>query len=85
PYAFDLVITDMTMPRMTGDVLAGHIKALRQDIPVILCTGFSEKISKSNYAGAMIDEFLMKPVSVKAFNQTIRHLLDVSNTKDKTK
>ncbi len=85
PYAFDLVITDMTMPKMTGDVLAGHIKALRQNIPVILCTGFSEKISKSNYGGAMIDEFLMKPVSVKAFNQTIRHLLDVSNTKDKTK
>ena len=76
PDAFDLVITDMTMPNMTGDILAGHIKALRQDIPIILCTGFSEKISKSNYPGAMIDKFLSKPISAITFNQAIRHLLD---------
>lgn len=85
PGAFDLVITDMTMPNMTGDILARSIKSIRQDIPVILCTGFSEKISKSNYAGAMIDEFLMKPISIKAFNHTIRRLLDAQNSKDKTR
>ncbi len=77
PKAFDLVITDMTMPNMTGDILARSIKSLRQDIPIILCTGFSEKISKNNYASDMIDEFLMKPISIKAFNHAIRRLLDV--------
>jgi signal transduction histidine kinase/CheY-like chemotaxis protein len=85
PEAFDLVITDMTMPNMTGDILARHIKSLRQDIPVILCTGFSEKISKNNYASDMIDEFLMKPISIKAFHHVIRRLLDATNPREKTK
>jgi signal transduction histidine kinase/ActR/RegA family two-component response regulator len=83
PGAFDLVITDMTMPNMTGDILASRIKDLRQDIPVILCTGFSEKISKNNTAGTMIDEFLMKPISIKAFNHSIRRLLDAANSREK--
>ncbi len=84
PDAFDLVITDMTMPNMTGDALAGHIKTLRQHIPIILCTGFSEKVSKSNYPGAMIDKFLMKPISILTFNQAIRGLLDRPNSKKST-
>ena len=82
PAAFDLVITDMTMPGITGDILANEIKAIRPDIPVILCTGFSEKISKSNYPNAGIDDFLMKPFSIQSFNQAIRRLLDVPNFKD---
>ena len=46
PYRFDLVITDMTMPNMTGDMLAGKILRIRPDIPVILCTGYSEQMTE---------------------------------------
>ena len=46
PDEFDLVITDMTMPAMTGDVLAANIISIRPDIPVIVCTGYSERIDK---------------------------------------
>ena len=76
PDQFDLVVTDMTMPGMTGDVLAEKIKAIRQNIPVILCTGFSEKITSANYDKTAVDNFFMKPVSIKALSRTIRRLLD---------
>ncbi|WP_022664964.1 ATP-binding protein [Desulfospira joergensenii] len=76
PADFDLVITDMTMPGMTGDVLAGRIKKIRKEIPVILCTGFSEKISRKDYQGKAIDEFLMKPITVHKFAGAVRNLLE---------
>ncbi|WDP90879.1 MAG: response regulator [Desulfobacter sp.] len=78
PHAFDIVVTDMTMPRMTGDILAARLKELRRDIPVILCTGFSEKISSNKYKESVINAFLMKPISIKDIHQTIRKLLDTS-------
>ena len=74
--AFDLVITDMTMPNMTGEALAAEIKKVKASTPIILCTGFSEKVSKKNYSNKVIDEFLMKPVSMHTLNHAIRKLLD---------
>jgi len=76
PDKFDLVITDMTMPNMTGDELAGECKAIRKDIPFILCTGFSEKISeeRANVLGIM--GFLMKPFVMRDLARTIREVLD---------
>ncbi|MBW1767380.1 MAG: response regulator, partial [Deltaproteobacteria bacterium] len=62
PYKFDLIITDMTMPNMTGDVLAEEIMAIRPDIPIMLCTGFSERITKENAKKIGIREFAMKPL-----------------------
>ncbi len=73
---FDLVITDMTMPNMTGDILAAEIKNLSTSTPIILCTGFSEKISRKNYSTEVIDDFLMKPVTMHTFSRSIRNLLD---------
>ncbi|MCP4119389.1 MAG: response regulator [Desulfobacteraceae bacterium] len=73
---FDLVVTDMTMPNMTGDILAAEIKHLSASTPVILCTGFSEKISQKNYSTDIIDDFLMKPVTMHTFSRSIRNLLD---------
>jgi signal transduction histidine kinase/ActR/RegA family two-component response regulator len=58
----DLVITDLTMPQMTGDCLVKEIRKIRPDIPVILCTGYSESISEENAREMGIDRFLMKPV-----------------------
>jgi len=76
PDKFDLVLTDMTMPNMTGDRLAGELMKIRSDIPIILCTGFSEKISREKADTLGIKGFLMKPIAVKDLAQTIREGLD---------
>ena len=76
PDKFDLVITDMTMPNMTGDRLAGELMNIRPDIPIILCTGFSEKISRERADALGIKGFLMKPIAMKDLAKTIRKALD---------
>ncbi|PQP34864.1 hypothetical protein C6A37_05540 [Desulfobacteraceae bacterium SEEP-SAG9] len=76
PDKFDLVITDMTMPNMSGEILAEELKKIRSDIPVILCTGFSEKISKDRATALGIEGFLMKPTVMRDLAKTIREVLD---------
>jgi len=76
PDKFDLVITDMTMPNMTGDKLAGEMIKIRSDIPVVLCTGFSEIMSKARAASLGLKGFLMKPVVLKDLSNVIRKVLD---------
>jgi len=61
PEKFDLVVTDMTMPAMTGEILAGEIMKVRPDIPIILCTGFSHQINKQKAMQLGIKAFVMKP------------------------
>ncbi|MGM0453261.1 MAG: PAS domain S-box protein [Thermodesulfobacteriota bacterium] len=75
PDAFDLIITDMAMPNMTGDKLARKAKALRSDVPVILCTGFSEKVAENGPPPA-VEAFLMKPVDKIQMARTVRKVLD---------
>ena len=62
PSGFDLVITDMTMPYMTGEKLAEEIFRIRPDMPVILCTGFSAKMDAQKAAEMGIRAFIEKPV-----------------------
>jgi CheY-like chemotaxis protein len=76
---YDLVITDMTMPDLTGEKFAAELKQIRKDIPVILCTGFSSKTSTANAESLGVDGFLMKPVGKKDLLKTIRSLLDGKN------
>ena len=76
PGSFDIVICDMAMPVMAGLALAERIKQIRPDIPVIVCTGFSEQINKDNYQDMGIDGFLMKPFKKEESLELIRHLLD---------
>ncbi len=76
PKAFDIVLCDMTMPAMTGLDLAIEIKQIRPDVPVVICTGFSEKINKNNYQDMGIDGFLAKPFSKEITLELIRHILD---------
>jgi len=75
PDQFDLVITDMTMPNMTGDKLANELKKIRSEIPIILCTGYSELISKEKAKSLGINGFLMKPVNTKDLTMMIREVL----------
>lgn len=76
PDKFDLVISDMTMPIMTGEQLAAEIMKIRSDIPIILCTGFSEMMSEEKAKSLGIKGFLMKPVVMKDFSNMIRKVLD---------
>jgi nitrogen-specific signal transduction histidine kinase/ActR/RegA family two-component response regulator len=75
PDKFDLVITDMTMPAMTGDVLAAKIISIRPDIPVIVCTGYSERINKEIIKKIGIRELAMKPLVMKDIAEMIRRVL----------
>ncbi|MFO7749962.1 MAG: PAS domain S-box protein [Desulfobacteraceae bacterium] len=76
PYAFDLVLTDMSMPNMTGEKLAREIISIRPEIPVILCTGFSERIDEQKAEAAGVKAFLMKPILNRVLAQTLRRVLD---------
>jgi len=76
PQAFDLVITDMTMPNMTGKDLAKELMSIRPDIPIILCTGFSEQIDEYSAKEMGIRAYVMKPIVGKEIANTIREVLD---------
>ncbi|OGD18394.1 MAG: hypothetical protein A2W03_06705 [Candidatus Aminicenantes bacterium RBG_16_63_16] len=75
PDGFDLVITDQAMPRMTGVELAGALVKVRPDIPVILCTGFSEKVNGETVGHDGIRSFVMKPFTVQEISRHIRAAL----------
>jgi len=74
--SFDLVITDMTMPNMTGDRLASEMMKIKPDIPVILCTGYSKRFSDEEAIENGIKAFQMKPLIKKELAKTVRKVLD---------
>ena len=75
PDDFDLIITDLTMPKMTGIELAGEIKQIRKNVPIILCTGFSEQLNDDELQLFGIRGKLSKPIIIKALAETIRNVL----------
>jgi len=76
PDKFDMVITDMAMPSMPGDRLAIELIKIRPDIPILLCTGFSETMSEEKVTSVGIKGFVMKPIKINALAQKIRRVLD---------
>jgi PAS domain S-box-containing protein len=78
PDHFDLIISDMTMPEMTGDEFASEILSIRPEIPIIICTGFSERIDKERAESIGVQGFLMKPVLKSEMAYLVRKLLDGS-------
>ncbi len=80
PQEFDLIITDMTMPEMTGIDISRQILAIRPDMPIILCTGFSALIDKEKAAAAGISEYIMKPVVKRDLAKVVRKVLDASES-----
>ncbi len=76
PDRFDLVITDMTMPDLAGDALSLEIMAIRPDIPIILCTGFSPLIDEEKALGMGIRAFVTKPILRREIAEVIRRVLD---------
>lgn len=73
---FDLIITDQTMPKMTGIELAAEVVRLREDIPIIITTGFSDAITPDKVAARGIRELLRKPVDSEELTSAVRRVLD---------
>jgi PAS domain S-box-containing protein len=80
PNDFDLVITDMTMPNMTGDKLATELMRIRSNIPIVLCTGYSTKISEEIALQIGVRAFAYKPIVKADLAKTIRKVLDEDRT-----
>ena len=76
PYRFDLVITDQTMPGLTGEALSRELLRIRPDLPIILCTGFSHIMSAEKAKALGIQGYLMKPLAIRDLVPIIRHVLD---------
>ena len=76
PDHFDMVITDQTMPELTGEDLIQELKKIRPDLKTILCTGFSSKIDEDQAKQQGIDAFCMKPLDLPELLQTVRLVLD---------
>jgi PAS domain S-box-containing protein len=76
PARFDLVITDMTMPHMTGNQLALALQEIRPDLPIIITTGYSEKMSPEKAKKMGIQDFVLKPLSYRDLTQRIRRAID---------
>lgn len=76
PDRFDLVITDMSMPQMTGQQMVKEILDIRSDMPIILCTGFREKISEETAGELGIKALVFKPFAVRDFTLMVRNVLD---------
>ncbi len=76
PHAFDLVITDQTMPHMTGHQLTQKLLKIRKNIPIILCTGFSETMDHKKALDSGIKEFILKPYDRATLAVTVRRVLE---------
>ncbi len=79
--AFDLIITDMAMPEMTGERLTQELLMIRPDIPVILCTGYSERISEEKAKEIGITAYTMKPLRQSVLLKTVREVLDEAKSR----
>jgi len=76
PSRFDLVISDMTMPGMSGVILSENLKNIKKDIPIIICTGHSSLIDEENAKDIGISAFAMKPITMSEIAKLIRDVLD---------
>jgi CheY-like chemotaxis protein len=76
PDEYDLVITDMSMPEMDGDEMCLAMRAIRSDIPMIMCTGFSAQMTEHIAQKKGFEAFLMKPVQLGDLARVVRRILD---------
>ena len=73
---FDAIITDMTMPRMTGDRLAAEVLKIRPRMPVIICTGYSERMSAKKAVALGVRKYIEKPIEMETLARSVREVLD---------
>jgi PAS domain S-box-containing protein len=75
PFRFDAVVTDQTMPAMTGEVLSRELLRIRPELPIILCTGFSHHMTPEKAKAIGIRAFLLKPLIIQELGQTLQKVL----------
>jgi len=75
PFRFDAVVTDQTMPKMTGEVLSQELLRVRPDVPIILCTGFTHLITPEKAKAIGIRAFLMKPLLAKDLGRVLHEIV----------
>jgi len=80
PFLFDLVITDMTMPELTGDKLSEKLMKIRPNIPIILCTGHSDDITEDDAKKLGIKAFVMKPYLISDLAKMVRQVIDMNTS-----
>jgi signal transduction histidine kinase/ABC-type amino acid transport substrate-binding protein len=80
PNNFDLVITDMAMPNMSGNILSQKILSIRSDIPIIICSGYSESIDENTAKKLGVQLFLLKPLTTRILAEKIHDLLTLSRS-----
>jgi PAS domain S-box-containing protein len=85
PLKYDLVISDMAMPKLPGDKLAVQLLQLRPDIPILLCTGFSQKMTEEKIQALGVRGLLMKPVLMMDLAQKIREVLETPQSNNSRK
>lgn len=78
PRAFDLVISDQTMPGLSGDELARALRKIRPDLPLIICTGFSPRMTEEQAIREGIQGYIMKPFRVEQIASLVRRVLDAN-------
>jgi DNA-binding NtrC family response regulator len=83
PSEFDLVITDYMMPHLTGVDIAQKMIGIRSDIPIILCTGYSDLISSEKAIAIGFRELILKPFNHQDFAELVRRVLDQKEPGDK--
>ncbi len=76
PHQFDVIITDMTMPRMTGDRLAAEVLKIRPHMPVIICTGYSERMSVKKAEAIGVRKYIEKPIDLRNLASALREVLE---------
>jgi two-component system, cell cycle sensor histidine kinase and response regulator CckA len=76
PDAFDMIITDQTMPELTGAELTKKVLSIRPNLPIVLCTGFSDLVSREEAKLIGIREYIMKPVDIRDIAKIIRNVLE---------
>jgi CheY-like chemotaxis protein len=80
PDKYHAVITDMTMPQMNGINLSKQLLEIRPDLPILLCTGFSDAANEEKARAAGIREFAFKPLALSDFAKTLRKMMDNAKT-----
>jgi PAS domain S-box-containing protein len=76
PFQFDIIVSDLTMPHITGIQLAREIKRIRTDIPIILLSGYSSEMTMEQFNAAGVSDFIRKPISRNKLAQKVRDVLD---------
>ncbi len=82
PARFALVLTDQTMPRMTGLMLAAHLRQIRPGLPIILMTGYSASLTPTQLAEAGVRQLLLKPITLSSLASAVQAALSESSAKE---